>query len=540
MGTPINPGLPGDVPFDPVVYASAGLHYAGVPALAQYTMFDAPDPAYVTGRIDLSPFAHFDASVPWPFPNTAAPLNGLLRVPRGRGPFPLAVFAHGNHGPLANSTPGYLYLCELLASHAIIAATIDVNFLNGWNFGENDGRAIVHLEHLKQFRAWNGQAGHPLCGKVDLSRILIVGHSRGGEGVGHASFFNRLAAIQPDLSSPIVPLDGSKGLGPYWFGLTAVAAIAPTDRQYEPVTGPTVVPDPYFLIHGSRDGDVSTFEGYNTYTRCHAVDLVNPTVSDGKWKALLWVYGANHNHFNSTWPTEGAPTLSRAEQEQIARVHLGALAAAVLRDQREYFDVVRDHAAATALVPARTLCVSQYQGPERLFVQHNQEGVGAPQISSPVQGKVVADAATATRGLFNLVNGGKPTEITIRIDWNAPAARVHYDIDPTTLPAQRYRVLSLRIGQSRDGGNVPDRDQDLTIEVSSGTRTAAVRASSLHRLLSPDVMFGASKIVMQTLRLPLEQLAALGVDPADIRTIALVFDRRPAGRVYLGDVQLSG
>ena len=73
----------------------------------------------------------------------------------GRGPFPLALFAHGNHDPLENSTPGYLYLCELLASHGIIAATIDVNFLNGFNFGENDGRAIVHLEHVKQFRTWN-------------------------------------------------------------------------------------------------------------------------------------------------------------------------------------------------------------------------------------------------------------------------------------------------------------------------------------------------------------------------------------------------
>jgi hypothetical protein len=44
---------------------------------------------------------------------------------------------------------------------------------------------------------------------VDLNRILIVGHSRGGEAVGHASFFDRLAAIGS------VVLDGSAGLGPY-------------------------------------------------------------------------------------------------------------------------------------------------------------------------------------------------------------------------------------------------------------------------------------------------------------------------------------
>src|SRR5262249_35309851 len=158
----------------------------------------------------------------------------------------LVVFAHGNHAPTANSTPGYLYLCDLLASHGVIAATIDVNFLNGGNFGENDGRAIVHFEHLKQFRFWNAKADHPLSGKIDLNRIMIVGHSRGGEAAGHASFFNRLASIQPDLSHPSVPLDGSVGLGPYRFSLNAIAALAPTDRQYTPPTGPTVVPDDYF------------------------------------------------------------------------------------------------------------------------------------------------------------------------------------------------------------------------------------------------------------------------------------------------------
>jgi hypothetical protein len=101
-----NISVPGGHVFDPVVYASAGLTYGAVPQLAQYTLFDHPDPAYVTGRIDISAFADLGASIPWPFPNTAVPLNGILRVPRGRGPFPLAVFAHGNHDPFENSTPG--------------------------------------------------------------------------------------------------------------------------------------------------------------------------------------------------------------------------------------------------------------------------------------------------------------------------------------------------------------------------------------------------------------------------------------------------
>lgn len=499
-------------------------------------IYNTPDPAYVTGRIDISAFVNLGGGTPWPFLNTNVPLNGHVCIPRGRGPFPLAVFAHGNHNPFENSTPGYLYLCQLLASHGIIAATIDVNFLNGFNFGENDGRAIVHLEHLKQYRTWNGTATHPLHSKVDLNRILIVGHSRGGEAVGHASFFNRLASIGPVL------LDGTAGLGPYRFGLTAAAAIAPTDRQFVPVSGPTVVPDSYYVIHGSQDSDVFTFEGYHTYERAHAADLTNLTVSDGKFKTMLWVYKANHNQFNSIWASESPAgvAMPRVSQEQIARVHLGALAQAVLLDRPEYLDVLRDHGAAAAWDPASTEFVSQYQDPERVFVQHNQEGLAAPVVSLPVQGTVAAGSVAAVRQLTALVGGSGTTTITLRLAWGTLGSRLLSRIDPSTLPAERYMVLALRVGQSTEASNAANRDQDFTLEVSSGSCTAAIPGSSLHRLLYPDPSpFGPAKIVMQTLRLPVAQLVERGVDPSDLRSIALVFDRRVTGTVYVGDLQFS-
>lgn len=536
-----DPALPGPFAFDAAIYASSGLNYSAVPALAQYVVYDKPDPAYVTKRIDVSAFADLGVATPWPFTSADVPLNGHVRVPRGRGPFPLVVFAHGNHDPLADSTPGYLYLCELLASHGVVAATIDVNFLNGWNFGENDGRALVHLEHLKQFRAWNARPGHPLAGKIDLTRVMIVGHSRGGEAVGHASYFNRLAELKPTPTLPAVPLDGSAGLGPYRFDLAVVAAIAPTDGQHTPATGPTVVPDSYFLIHGSRDGDVSRFPGYDTYNRAHAVDPANPTSSAGRFKALLWVHRANHNLFNSTWETEtpGTPTLTRPEQEQVARVEFAALAAAELLGRGEYRAVLRDHAVAAPWMPAGAVFVSQYQGPRRLFLVHNQESLSAPEVSSPVQGTVVLDAVAATRQRYDLVHSGGPQQtVTLRLAWNAGSAKVLLLLDPATVPAERYNALVLRVGQSAEAGNAVARDQDFTLEVSSGSRTAAFAASALHRLHYPDVIFGAGKTVMQTLWLPTRRLQDLGVDPADLRAIGLTFDRRATGVLYLGDVQL--
>jgi hypothetical protein len=524
-----NPGLPGPFKFRTFVYAVSGLNYSAVPSLSEY-------------QIDISAFFQLDGVTPWPFTATDVPLNGHVCVPRGRGPFPLALFAHGNHNQFENSTPGYLYLCELFASHGVIAATIDVNFLNGFNFGENGARAIVHLEHVKQFRTWTNSPHHPLQRKVDMKRILLIGHSRGGEGVGHASLFNTLNSIQPDIFSPVVPIDGSAGLGPYRFRLSGVAAIAPTDRQYEPIAGPTAVPDRYYLIHGSRDADVFTFEGYNTYERAHPVDLANPTVSDGKLKALLWVIAANHNQFNSVWASETAPAIAmpRPDQEQVAKVHLGALAQALLLRRRRYRDVLRDHSVADAWVPPGTDFVSQYQDPDRLFFMHNQEGLGAPQISAPVQGTATAVGVLVDRRLVDLVNSlAAPATITLRMEWNAAGARLTLDLNPATLPLNRYRTLALRVGQSTEMLNLAGQDQDLTLEISSGSRTAVVRMSSLHRLLFPDTLGGAGKTVMQSLRLPVKRLIRLGIQPHDLRSIAFVLDRRATGVVYVGDVQLS-
>jgi hypothetical protein len=528
-----NPALTGPVQFDTVIYGAPPLVYPA--PLVQYVIYNTPDPAYVTGRINVSAFANLGGGTPWPFLNTNVPLNGHVCTPRGRGPFPLAVFAHGNHNPLENSTPGYLYLCQLLASHGIIAATIDVNFLNGFNFGENDARAIVHLEHLKQFRTWNNTATHPLHGKVDLNRILIVGHSRGGEAVGHASLFNRLASV----GGVVLNGAGPFFLGPYRFGLTAAAAIAPTDQQFVPVTGPTVIPDSYFIIHGSQDADVFDFQGYHTYERAHAVDLANPSVSDGKFKAMLWVHRANHNQFNSVWLPEIA-AMPRASQEQIAKVHLGALAQAVLLDRPEYLEVLRDHGVAVAWDPAGTEFVSQYQDPTRIFLQHNQEGIVAPVVSLPVQGTVAADGVVATRALTALVGGIPTTTITLRLAWNVLGSRLLLRVDSSTLPAERYKTLALRVGQSTEAGNLANRDQDFTLEVSSGSHTAVFPASCLHRLLYPDPPpFGPAKIMMQTLRLPTERLLECGVDPIDLRSISFVFDRRSTGVLYVGDLQFS-
>src|SRR4029434_6552022 len=132
--------------------------------------------------------------------------------------------------------------------------------------------------------------------------------------------------------------------------------------------------------------------------------------------------------------------MPRASQEQIARVHLGALAQALLLDRGEYMDVVRDHATVVTFEPAGIDFVSQYQDPERVFVQHNQESLSAPEISSPVQGTVLVDSVVAARQFKDLVNAGGPqTTVTLRLEWSALGAKLLFRVDPATLFPERSK-----------------------------------------------------------------------------------------------------
>ncbi len=123
----------------------------------------------------------------WGFDTAHLPLNALVWYPAdAAGPLPLVLIVHGNHDAEDYSDPGYAYLGEHLASHGMIAASVDENFLNGDALFDYAGlempvRAWMLLRHADLFGGWNAQPGHPLAGRVDLQRIALVGHSRGGE-----------------------------------------------------------------------------------------------------------------------------------------------------------------------------------------------------------------------------------------------------------------------------------------------------------------------------------------------------------------------
>jgi dienelactone hydrolase len=121
----------------------------------------------------------------------ALPVNGTVWYPQGARDAPLVLIVHGNHGLSRASDRGYAALADHLASRGAVVVSVDQNFLNGSFVGDSDGReqpvrARMLLEHLRGWERWAGEDG-PMDGVVDLDRVAIIGHSRGGEAAAHAA-----------------------------------------------------------------------------------------------------------------------------------------------------------------------------------------------------------------------------------------------------------------------------------------------------------------------------------------------------------------
>lgn len=292
----------------------------------------------------------------WGFEPKNLPINARVWYPDAPGPFPLVLIVHGNHDMEKWSDPGYEYLGELLASRGYIFASVDMNFLNGNISRENDGRGAMLLEHVKAWKAFNNDSTNPFYHKVDFENIALMGHSRGGEAVGHAASFNRLTRYPDDAT---VKFD-------YNFPIKTIIAIAPVDGQYKPSNRFEPVENVNYLVfHGSHDGDVSTFNGMRQYQRVQFTDD-KPHI-----KAAVYVYRANHGQWNTEWNNhDGGPRSGRfldlrglltgEEQRKFADVYVSAFLDATLKNDKRYLPLFRDHRVAGGWLP-KTMYITRFE-----------------------------------------------------------------------------------------------------------------------------------------------------------------------------------
>jgi len=318
----------------------------------------------------------------WGFDVTELPLQARVWMPEGNGPFPLVLVVHGNHSMEDFSDPGYDYLGELFASRGIILASVDENFINSSLSArvnlfderpglkqENDARAWLLLEHLAQFRDWNSETGHFFHDKIDMERLALIGHSRGGEAVGIAAAFNALRHYPDDASQEF----------DFGFNLRGVIAISPVYGQYQPRSRPTPVTDVnYFTIHGDMDGDVQSFEGAAQYSR------VFFSGDEYRFRSSLYVVGANHGQFNTTWENldvgrftawslDLGRIMPREEQRAVAKVYFSAFLETVFNDNESYLPLFKDARFGAKWLPG-TFYINQFSdSQERVIVDFEDD-----------------------------------------------------------------------------------------------------------------------------------------------------------------------
>lgn len=210
-------------------------------------------------------------------------LWGTIAAPAAAGPHPVVLVAHGAHGDNCpgeygewpcyadeqRNDLGLRYLVRALARAGFVAVAMDVNaaYTGGWGELQNQEQLrfgqVLDATVAELRRAGTGASsrfGVPLEGKVDLSRLGLVGHSRGGLNM----------------------LRWGKTHSP-----KAVVLVAPAfDASQRIPNVPTTV------LLGTCDGDTGN-QGARYVTAAAARPRTAPVVQ-------LTLTGANHNFYNQT------------------------------------------------------------------------------------------------------------------------------------------------------------------------------------------------------------------------------------------------
>ncbi|MFF7736516.1 hypothetical protein [Streptomyces sp. NPDC007984] len=513
----------------------------------------------VTGRYDLDP-------VRLPGYDTPVEMTAEVVAPKGAtGKRPLALFLHGRHStcykpgseddvtgdwPCADgykpipSYLGYLRDQRLLASQGYVTVSISANGINAQDWQAEDAgaqaRSSLVRQHLARWADWTAHRSSAPAAvreapKADLSRVLLVGHSRGGEGVNRAAM--------DSLYPPPAAEDGYRG--PVRWKVRGTVLIGPTIFGQNPVADvPSVT-----LLPGC-DGDVSDLQGE---------DFVDGTRGISRGTALhsaVYMVGANHNYFNSEWtPGEavapaqddfgtdpdqpdpvcapGAATrLTATQQHKAGATYIAAAARLFLAgDDRVRPLLDGSGRRAPSAGPARVLTHAVGGRRGGGFLPDGGAKVSGARLCSAIDpDPAVACLAPATPGSSPHFASWETERETgrsaVALKWSAPgrAARVT-PAKPLSLRGAQKLALRVFVPPNTTGTKF-----DVSVTDSSGRRAklGSVRVDGL-----PGSARTASYWA-QELRVPLSAATRAGLDLKHVKSLDLT-PRSRTGKAWLMD-----
>lgn len=486
------------------------------------------------------------------------------------GPFPIALFLHGRHnrcdfdgaGPgLSGSTTqpcpqdqrhpsheGYNYIMERLASHGIFSISINAYDiqpgLGQWDYSSR-GRLV--LKFLDKLRDWTNAPVDPFGGifngRLDMTRTALSGHSRGGEGVVSAQQLN--------------------ATWPMPHSIVAVNTIAPTDQD----SVSWVPTSTYFLLLGARDGDLDNMQGFRTYDRAFPDGMANR-----KPKSIAWVYGANHNYFNTVWtPTAelGTPNpwsgsvddcfaggcgspISGAAQRQIGLTTISAFFRWQLQGINQYREILTGIVRPAAMDNDKIFWT--LQDPDRKAVDDFEQTpfttatntltgpASGPGFTTFAEALLNADSTDYTVTPATTDSAFRHDTIGLKLAWAAPQTYT------TEIPAGPHRDVSafthltLRAAKKVTGAVVPGPDVRLFVSVEDNMGRTGTTAWSSQFGRIPHPFTGSEKpnlAQMSGVRIPL-RLFTRNNSEVDLTNIVRIRIRTEgAGEIGIDDVEFG-
>ncbi|WP_075718376.1 alpha/beta hydrolase family protein [Roseburia sp. 499] len=470
------------------------------------------------------------------------PMAGIIWYPEERENCPTLFMIHGNHDWITDSYMGYEYLGTYLASHGYVVVSVDENACNGLS-GENDGRAVLLLENMRQVEQFNEQKENLLYGKMDYENLALAGHSRGGEAIAEAYLFNELS-YYPD--------NGNRTFS--WnFSIKSLIAIAPVEGQYQPADREVELTDVnYLLIHGANDQDVDTFMGMRQY------ENISFTGKKDCIKSSLYVAGLNHGQFNSLWGKYDSSEpinrilnvenfLSQEEQQQIAKIFVKTFLDKTLENkENSNTELLVDCQKYQEILP-QTLYVQSYATSDAVTLCNFEEDV-----------RLETGSLEGVKIRAKSVNGWREEEL----DFSSGSSRENYAVvlkwedqqgEPQiifSLPEAEWNSNSLRFDiMNLEEDFEAEEAQLLEVEVivtDAEGKKASVKAEDYVavypafpvRLNKLQYLFGSAeyKHQFQTVSIPFTDFE--GIDVTRITDITLQFSQK-SGNVAIDNVKLS-
>lgn len=571
---------------EPLLCMLLGLWDGGFPGMAlphQSPLFnsiivaDLPqiaEPAFIIynlGTIELN-----QQGVPDRVQTMPVPLAGGLAVPQGRGPFPVVVVLHGRHPgchfaaagtdsqwpcPAGTETRfdlGFAYLARVLAAEGYIVLTIDLNgaYSNTYGATEENRNDLADQRspqiinaHLKQLAAAN--AGQPvgfgldLTGKVDLSKIAVIGHSMGG---GAAA----LSGIRRQGNR--TPAQIAQGMGPF----SGLLLLSPTRSQ-----GMTQRPETYQLpdipvsvLMGGCDRDIFDFSS------AYYFETANQDQNRTALAAFTLIWGANHNFFSQAVieddytrqpnnrflcePGFSSDRLSRSAQEQFlinySRDFLSALFAP---DGGHWSRLGLDvrHGAPQTLYGAKVTTNLFLNHRRRLLTNQRDHYHGNldPQLARTwhYPQPLTIEFCPAFSSCHHRPSLWPEFPDVWQIRWMAAGESLIIPIRPDQADVSQFDAMQLRLATDPEDGR---QDRQSTLAVVLRDHQGQARRVDLPptllalRLPPPDPDYGYTgfRVYPTAVRVPLAQFQ--GVNMQELAQVELWFDQATTGSIDLAEL----